>query len=107
MVIPKANSHSVEFKAAVAEVERMLKPEVVRLRYSFEDDWSGEPSVFFKITLSDEAAYVPGRQLAKTTYDISTVIEQRIEPLEQWGVRPYYNVRSQSEQAVIQDEAWA
>ncbi len=32
---------------------------------------------------------------------------QRLQPLEQWGVLPYFSFRSQSEQAVLQEEAWA
>lgn len=105
MIIPRAQVQQTEFAAAVAEVERMLRPEVVRIRHSFADDWSGEPAVFFRITLSDAAS--KRDQLAKVANHISATIEQQVEPLEQWGVLPYFNFRSQAEQAVLQNEAWA
>jgi hypothetical protein len=41
------------------------------------------------------------------TNKASTAIVQQVEPLEQWGVLPYFNFRSQSEQAALQEEAWA
>jgi hypothetical protein len=34
-----------------------LPPGVVNLRYTVENDWSGDPAIFFWITLSDEAAH--------------------------------------------------
>jgi hypothetical protein len=35
---------------------QLLKPDVVRVRYSLRDDWQGRPSVFFRVVLSDDAA---------------------------------------------------
>jgi hypothetical protein len=34
------------------------------------------------------------------------MIVQHVEPLEQWGVLPYFSYRSQSEQAVLQGKPW-
>jgi hypothetical protein len=105
VVIPRAFAQQGEFAAAVAEVERQLHPRVVRIRYTLGDDWSGDPAVFFRIVLPDDAS--TRDRLLSATNDIEAAIVQRIEPLEQWGVLPYFNFRSQSEQAQLNEPAWA
>lgn len=94
-----------QFAAAVADVERLLSPQVVRVRHTLGHDWSGEPAVFFRIVLSE--ANSNRDQLWEVTNRISNLIEDRIEPLEKWGVLPYFNFRSQSEQVQLKDPAWA
>ncbi|HVW11220.1 MAG TPA: hypothetical protein VHC90_21695 [Bryobacteraceae bacterium] len=47
MVLPAAYKHPAEFAAEVAEVETLLKPQVIRIRHYFDDDATGEPAVFF------------------------------------------------------------
>jgi hypothetical protein len=105
VIIPRAFSQKSQFAAAVAEVERQLHPQVVHIRHTLRNDWSGEPAVFFRILLSDEAS--KRDHLLEVTDRITFSIDQQIEPLEQWGVLPYYNFRSQSEQEALKEEAWA
>lgn len=81
-----------------------LPPGVVNFRYTVENDWSGEPSIFFWITLSDEAA--DRRVLPKTTKRITDLIAQRLDPAGQWGLIPYFNFRSESEQAKLKEEVF-
>jgi len=104
-VTPKAFVKQREFASAVAEVERILGPDVIRIRHTLENDWSGEPAVFFRIILSDAAS--KRDRLLHATNHISNTIERQIEPLEQWGVLPYFNFRSQSEQIQLNEPAWA
>ena len=104
MIIPRACANQAEFGAAVSEVERQFHPWVIHIRYSFREDSSGEPAVFFKILLSDEASRRDG--LLDLTNRISDAILWQVEPLERWGVLPYFNYRSKSEQAVLQEPAW-
>src|SRR4051812_38989012 len=106
MVIPQAQVHETEFASAVEEVERALAPEVVRLRYSFGDDWTGEPSVFFRVLFSDDAASRLDK-LGELVNEISFTVDMQLEPLEKWGVLAYYRFRSQAEQAQMKDPAWA
>jgi hypothetical protein len=44
-----------EIAAAVKRAERKLKPDVVRIRFNPGFDWTGDPSVFFRIVFSDDA----------------------------------------------------
>jgi len=69
------------------------------------NDWSGEPAVFFMIILADAASRRD--QLLKVTNRVSTLIVQQVQPLEQWGVLPYFDFRSQSEQARIGPQSLA
>ncbi len=105
VIVPRAFAQEGQFDAAVAEVERQLHPSVVRIRYTLGHDWAGDPAVFFRIILSDDAS--KRDRLLSAANDVSAAIEQRIEPLEQWGVLPYFSFRSQSEQAQLNEPAWA
>ena len=79
-------------------------PGVVNLRYTLDNDWSGDPAIFFWITLSDEAAQ--RTNLPKTTRRIMDVITERLDPAGQWGLIPYFNFRSQSEQTKLKDKVF-
>jgi hypothetical protein len=105
VIIPRAFAQQDQFAAAVAEVERQLHPNVVYIRHSLGNDWTGEPAVFFKVLLSDAASNRD--QLLSVANQIEDALVWQIEPLEQWGVLPYFNYRSQSEQADMKEAAWA
>jgi hypothetical protein len=104
VIIPRAHAQQGQFAAAVAQVEQQLHPSVVRIHHTFGNDWNGEPAVFFMVILSEAASRRD--QLLNVTNGVSTAIVQQVEPLEQWGVLPYFNFRSQSEQAILKEEAW-
>ena len=103
--IAKAFAQQAELDQAIDRVKQSLGPDVVRLRYTLGQDWSGESAIFFRIVLSERASRRD--QLWNSTSQIETAIVQHLQPLEQWGVLPYFNYRSQSEQATLQEEAWA
>jgi hypothetical protein len=105
VIVPRAIAQESRFAAAVAGIEQQLHPAVVRLRYTLGNDWTGDPAVFFRIILSDDASQRD--RLLNAANGISAAIVQRIEPLEQWGVLPYFSFRSQSEQAHLNEPAWA
>ena len=103
--IARAFAQQAELDQAIDQVKQMLGPDVVRLRYTLGQDWTGESAIFFRIVLSERASRRD--QLWNSTSQIETAIDRHLQPLEQWGVLPYFNYRSQSEQAVLQEEAWA
>jgi hypothetical protein len=89
---------------AVVSVQRALAPDVVRIRYSFDDDWTGEPSIFFRILLSD-AATRPGKR-----WEVAQRVTERLRDevrSDEYGLHDYFNFRSESEQAELKDPAWA
>ena len=86
-------------------VARSLAPEVVSVIPTLGDDWSGEPAAFFMVILSDAASQRD--QLLNVSKKASFAIEQQVQPLDEWGVLPYFNFRSQSEQAKLNEPALA
>jgi len=103
--IARAFAQQSQLDEAINALKPTLGPDVVRLRYTLGQDWSGESAIFFRIVLSDRASRRD--QLRTATNQIESAIEECLQPLEQWGVLAYFSFRSQSEQAVLQEEAWA
>jgi hypothetical protein len=94
--LAKAFSQQPQFFAAVAEAAGTLQPHVVAVTPTLGTDWNGESAVFFEIVLADG---IPRAQLLPITRQISQSIVQQVQPLEEWGVLPYFNFLTQSEQA--------
>jgi hypothetical protein len=98
--------------AQSAELQRKLNgivPEpssgVVKWRHTFDNDWTGDPSIFFWVTLTDEAS--KKGNLAKTTEAFEKALCERIDFQNDWDLIPYFNFRSESEQAILNDEVYA
>lgn len=89
--------------AVVSEVASLLARDgVVHIRYDIGRDWSGDDAIFFRVLLSDEASRTRLRE-------VSTQVVWRLsEHLDfpSMNLFPYYNFRSVSEQAVLQEETW-
>ena len=65
---------------------------------------SGDPAIFFWITVSDEAAHPA--TLSQTARGIKSFITERLDPVGQWGLIPYFNFRSRSEQEKLKEEVF-
>ena len=100
--IAKAFAQQSHFLAAVAQAASALP--VVSVTPTLGTDWNGESAVFFQIVIADGT---PRGQLLNLTKSISQVIVQQVRPLEEWGVLPYFDFRTQSEQARIKEPTWA
>jgi hypothetical protein len=103
MYLPRGVAQPVEFIKRLNALAPFPRG-VVNLRYTVENDWSGDPAVFFWITLADEAAHPS--ILPETTRRISDFITRKVDPAGQWGLIPYFNFRSQSEQAKLKEEVF-
>jgi hypothetical protein len=80
-----------------------MSPDVVRIRFNFDEDWSGDPAIFFRVLLSDEARDERRHEL---TREVRSRLDERLD-FRAMGLFAYYNFRTLSEQAEMQDEAWA
>ena len=105
MNIARAFVQQAQLDEAVGNLKPELGSDVVTLRYTLGQDWSGEPAIFFRVVLSEQASRRD--QLRSSTKQIENTIMQRLQPLEEWGVLPYFSFRSMAEQAALQEEAWA
>src|ERR1039458_8278022 len=77
---------------------------VARWRHTFGNDWAGDPAIFFWVTLTDEASKKD--KLSQTTEGFKKVIGD-IDFQNDWDLIPYFNFRSESEQASLKDEVYA
>jgi hypothetical protein len=104
VTLPSAVTRQSEIEAAIEQVARSLAPDVVRIRYDIGEDWSGDQwAIFFKVILSDEAAK---RKLREVATKVVWGLAGRLD-FPSLGVSPYHNFRSVSEQAALQEPAWA
>lgn len=104
-VYPPAFIRQSQFKAEVERIAQRLAPQVVTIIPTLGNDWSGEPAVFFMVILTDASS---GRdQLLDVSNEVSEAVVRKVQPLERWGVLPYFNFRSQSEQAEMNQRTLA
>jgi hypothetical protein len=92
-----------KLKAGVRRAERALAPDVVRIMYSFAEDWTGEVSLYFRILISD-AASAPNR-LRETTERITAKVLRETKA-EDLGLQTYFSFRSKSEQETLREPFW-
>jgi len=93
---PAGYINQEKLASEIERVRRQLGPDVVRLRYSVGPDWSDEPSIRFRVVLTDSASRP--ETLGEVAGRIDDVLFSELRPYE-WGLRMYTNFRSQSEQA--------
>ena len=99
MYLPPAVTKQAEIDAAIERVQQSIGPDVLGIRYEIGEDWSGGWAIFFRIVLKDDAA-------RRRLRDVATKIVSGLH--DNWmGVFPYHNFRSESEQAMLQEPAWA
>ena len=92
----------VDLDKLAAEIERTklkLGPEVVRLRYSVGPDSTDDPSIQFRIVLTDAASRE--ECLGEVSAGIVRMFYDELRPYEKWGLYMYFSFRSQSEQAKL------
>jgi hypothetical protein len=105
MYQPRGYTEREQLAEAIARVEPLLGADVVRLKYDVQEDWSGEPAIYFKVLLTDDAAKRNHRR--SVTRQIEDVIETNLEPRRAWDLFPYYRFRAKSEQDELRDPRWA
>lgn len=93
-----------ELAELIDEEIQGIDPEVVRVRYSFGYDWSGEPAVYFRVVLSDEASQEA--MLTRVADRIESKLCDKVRLFEDWGLQPYFSFRSKSEQDGRNDPDW-
>ncbi len=103
-MVPAGFVHQGQLDAEIKNAIRRLGPEAVHVDYSIGADSTGEPSVFFRIVLADAA--ISEDTLTEMTGRIVTILLDEVRPIENWGLHPYFNFRSQSEQRRRKDPEW-
>jgi len=102
-MVPTGSVQKTQLDTVIAKAIRKLGKETVRVNYSLGTDSTGEPSIFFRIVLTDAASRED--RLAEVTSRISTILDE-IRPQENWGLLSYFSFRSKSEQEKRDDPDW-
>ena len=104
-MVPSGFVHQGQLDAEIKSAVVKLGPEAVHVAYNLGADSTGEPSIFFRIVLADAAARE--ETLTEITDRITTMLFDEMRPIENWGLHPYFNFRSHSEQQRRKDPKWA
>jgi hypothetical protein len=104
MILPNAVANQQQGNATIEQVAHQLPDAVVHVRFDIAPDWSGDWGMFFRIILSDEA--IKGGNVRAVTARVERMLLERLD-FQSMGVIPYFNYRSQSEQAAMREPAWA
>jgi hypothetical protein len=97
-----------QLKDFAQRVENVAKkfPEVVRIRHSFSHDWDGDPAIYFRIVVTDEARRtIP---LGELTGKIEgALIKDLALFTSEYSVYiPYFEFRTKAEQDRSKDPQW-
>jgi hypothetical protein len=103
--VPAGFVHQTQLATQIAKAIRKLGKDVVRVNYSFGTDSTDEPSIFFRIVLTDAASRED--KLVSVTNRIRTILSDETRLYEDWGLLSYFSFRSKSEQAQQNDPEWA
>src|SRR5450432_157620 len=113
MIVPSFLINQAEIAKGVKKVEKMFKPDVVRIGHTIAESWIGDPAIYFRVLLSDAAGarivnsvtnrLEGGRELQSKIEDH---MERQVDPLGKWGLFPHFEYRSVSEQAYLKDKEW-
>jgi hypothetical protein len=98
---PPALDKQAEIEALVSDILREMSPDVVRIRFDFHEDWSGDPGVFFRVLLSDALDRDHFLEVARR---VRNIIWERVDFLTMGF--PYSNFRKEGEQAVLRSKDW-
>jgi hypothetical protein len=90
--------------SAVRRVEDLFAPQVVQIQYTLENNHYGDPSISFRILVSDDAAHDID-QLYELSKKISHALINEAQTYEK-GLDAYFSYRTVSEQEKLRDPMW-
>ena len=105
-MIPAGYVSRQQIDSEIERVKQKLGPEVVRVKHTIAENWSGDPAIYFRIVLDDSAAAGTERR-REVTKAIRRSLFDELRPNDNWGLISYFKFRTQSEQAKVNDPAWA
>src|SRR5271170_7070493 len=95
-----------DFAQRVEEVAKKFPAEVIRIRHSFSRDWDGDPAIYFRIVVTDEARRtIPLGELTRKIEN-GLIKDLAIFTSEYSIYIPYFEFRTKSEQDRSKDPQW-
>jgi hypothetical protein len=104
MIVPAIFSHARKLNAGIARARKALGRDVTSIHYDLDFDSMGFASIFFKVVLADHASQQP--RIREVAQRVALTLMNEVQTDEN-GVHAYFNFRSRSEAAQLNDPAWA
>ena len=92
-----------DFEQKVRQTASKFPSDVIKIRHSISNDWDGDPAIFFRILLSDDASR--GENLADITGRIEGELFDGLRLADSEYI-PYFYFRSKTEQDGLKDPEW-
>jgi hypothetical protein len=92
--------------AALRRVQKQFPKDVVSISYRLGNDWSGEPSIYFEVVLTDEARRPPYLNLGSLASRLSLALYAEVQP-DDFGLHSYSNFFSQAEYEARKEKSLA
>ena len=94
-----------DFAQKVEAVAKKFPGEVVRIRHTFSRDWDGDPAIYFRIVITDEAFHrLP---ISELTNKIRDALAKDLGLYESYSPYiPYFNFRTVAEQEEAKEPEW-
>ena len=97
MIVPSFLINQAEIAKGVKKVEKMFKPDVVRIEQTVAENWMGDTSLYVHVVMSDAAANRFARAVKKRDYgrefvgSIEEAFYELVDPHRKWGLFPYFS----------------
>ena len=101
-ILINPNQLAPKVETAIRKLKR--SKDIVSIAFSFDNDWSGDPAVYFRIVLSDQAARE--ENLMKVSQRIENKLIEELGFYTSWPILPYFSYRSASEYREVHDHGW-
>src|SRR5437899_10493090 len=92
-----------EFEQNVQQTAMKFPAKVVRIRHSFGYNWDGDPAIFFRVVLSDDASHID--TLGEVTARIRRTLSEDLR-LHESEYFTYFNFRNKTEADKLKDPEW-
>ena len=102
-IVPRLYIQPSELEGAILRAKLKLQGDVKSIRYSLDPDWSGDPSIFFRVVLTDGASQPAHLRQISQRVALTLMDEVRTDD---FGIHAYFDFRSESEQRMLRDPDW-
>jgi len=102
-VLQRVQVDERKIAVGIAKAKKAVGRDVVRIRFNLGEDWTGDPAVYIRVVLTDEAS--KEERLREVAQRVRKRVRDEIK-VEEIGLHPYFFFRSQSETKEYKDATW-
>ena len=93
-----------KLEKAFGKAVKALDPHEVRdVHFILSEDYTGDPSIFFRVLLTPEGAR--DSRIGEVANRVEALLSDKLQPYDRWGLLPYFNYTSDPK--MYRDPRWA